>query len=700
MRALVRAYHESWIKEDDFVKLAAVGVNCVRLPIYFGDLMRHDGTFYTDYEGTFGYIDWCVETARKHGIYTLLDLHGAPGSQNGADHSGRTDGAQLYDSPTYRQQCVNVWKAMATHYRGNSAVCGYDLLNEPSKTFPSQMGPEVESIYTILYDSIRAIDPDHIIVMEAIWSWNLLSNPTTKNWTNVVYETHHYAWNADRATMIASMNNQISDITNNLWKQYKIPHLFGEFGVFGGAWNEVLSALVNGGMNWTTWSYKQTANNGWPLYYSNGKGQRVNVGTDSYEQILQKWSNWDTQNYFTANQAAVDAFTLATKLRGEPKRPNTSTTPVAPTITGQPQNTTVAENGSATLSVTASGSPLNYQWKRNGVTISGARGATLTLKGISLSDNGANFSVTVLNDLDTVVSQNAKLTVTPFAGPFVRKTLKAITLDGVADAAWDSAQTVAVGQAIIGAAPSATDFSGKFRTLWDDNSLYFLINVDDDVQSTTGSQGWDQDGVELFVDLDNSKGSTYDSNDFQFRFALNATTVWEQKSRITGVQCTRKSASGAYCMEVAIPWSTLGGAAPFEKLIGVEVELNDNDGASRENKLAWSATQDNAYSDPSVFGQMKLVSEKGPSAIQPLSSRRISTGVYGLQLSGQHLMITMPSAQQYLLALSTVTGRVVAQSRGCGPSASIPTDRLANGMYVVSVKSTRGQFSRQILIRQ
>jgi aryl-phospho-beta-D-glucosidase BglC (GH1 family) len=122
--------------------MAAEGVNCVRLPIYFGELMRDNGTFYTDKDGNFEFLDMCVENARKAGIWTLLDLHGAPGSQNSADHSGRAgDGALLYDSPTYKQQCVDVWQAIATHYKGNSAVCGYDLLNEPSKSFPNNMGP-------------------------------------------------------------------------------------------------------------------------------------------------------------------------------------------------------------------------------------------------------------------------------------------------------------------------------------------------------------------------------------------------------------------------------------------------------------------------------------------------------------------------------------------------------------------------------
>jgi endoglucanase len=56
------------------------------------------------------------------------------------------------------------------------------LLNEPSETFPGGMGPEVVNLYDRLYQAIRKIDPDHIIIMEAIWWWNTLPNPQEKNW--------------------------------------------------------------------------------------------------------------------------------------------------------------------------------------------------------------------------------------------------------------------------------------------------------------------------------------------------------------------------------------------------------------------------------------------------------------------------------------------------------------------------------------
>lgn len=82
-----------------------------------------------------------------------------------------------------------------------------------------------------------------------------------------------------------------------------------------------------------------------------------------------------------------------------------------PAITGQPQNQTVVISNSATFSVTASGAaPLSYQWRFNGIAISGANSSSLTLNSAQYS-NGGNYSVTVSNTLGSVLSSNATLTV-------------------------------------------------------------------------------------------------------------------------------------------------------------------------------------------------------------------------------------------------------------------------------------------------
>ncbi|PYT00857.1 MAG: hypothetical protein DMF63_06025 [Acidobacteria bacterium] len=82
----------------------------------------------------------------------------------------------------------------------------------------------------------------------------------------------------------------------------------------------------------------------------------------------------------------------------------------APTITDQPDDTMVSVGSSATLSVTATGSNLVYQWYKDGMPIPGATGPTLTFPMAQLSDTG-DYYVVVSNSGGTVTSNTAHLTV-------------------------------------------------------------------------------------------------------------------------------------------------------------------------------------------------------------------------------------------------------------------------------------------------
>jgi hypothetical protein len=85
-----------------------------------------------------------------------------------------------------------------------------------------------------------------------------------------------------------------------------------------------------------------------------------------------------------------------------------------PVITQQPTPETVSQGQTAQFNVVASGAqPLSYQWKKNGVNISGANSATYTIYNAQTSNQG-NYMVTVSNSYGSVTSQNASLTVTGF----------------------------------------------------------------------------------------------------------------------------------------------------------------------------------------------------------------------------------------------------------------------------------------------
>lgn len=83
---------------------------------------------------------------------------------------------------------------------------------------------------------------------------------------------------------------------------------------------------------------------------------------------------------------------------------------VTPGIVVGPKTQSVQKNTNATLSVLAKGGNLQFQWKRNGQPIVGARSATLTVLKMQKNDEG-NYSVIVTNELGSVESPAATLTI-------------------------------------------------------------------------------------------------------------------------------------------------------------------------------------------------------------------------------------------------------------------------------------------------
>ncbi len=92
--------------------------------------------------------------------------------------------------------------------------------------------------------------------------------------------------------------------------------------------------------------------------------------------------------------------------------PTPTPTPSPPVITSQPADARAKVGQTAKFSVHADGDrPFHYQWKKNAVDIRGAKKASYTTPPVTQFDNGALFSVQVVNTGGSVTSDPATLTV-------------------------------------------------------------------------------------------------------------------------------------------------------------------------------------------------------------------------------------------------------------------------------------------------
>ncbi len=129
MYELLDAYQASYWTEADFENCRELGFNCIRLPFWYRNLVDEDGRFY---KNPYEKMDWFVNTAAEYGLYVIIDFHGAPGSQNGSDHSGidgkdnKKDKSEFFFGPEAQKKSGTLLYNMGRHCKtlqGQSKRC-------------------------------------------------------------------------------------------------------------------------------------------------------------------------------------------------------------------------------------------------------------------------------------------------------------------------------------------------------------------------------------------------------------------------------------------------------------------------------------------------------------------------------------------------------------------------------------------------
>ncbi|KAG5651667.1 hypothetical protein H0H81_007863 [Sphagnurus paluster] len=102
---ILKNHWDTWITEADFRDIAAAGLNHVRIPIGYWAYEVYGGEPYI--QGQLPYLAKAINWASKYNLKVLVDLHGAPGSQNGFDNSG-VKTSNPYVSPTFSVQSSDI----------------------------------------------------------------------------------------------------------------------------------------------------------------------------------------------------------------------------------------------------------------------------------------------------------------------------------------------------------------------------------------------------------------------------------------------------------------------------------------------------------------------------------------------------------------------------------------------------------------
>ena len=106
-----------------------------------------------------------------------------------------------------------------------------------------------------------------------------------------------------------------------------------------------------------------------------------------------------------ADGSVTASFKIASKTIGKDQISNSILKYLKPEITAQPQASTIYAGGDGVVSFLAEGKYLTYQWKKDGVDLTGETNATLNITDANATNHDGNYSVIVSNDFGSVESR-------------------------------------------------------------------------------------------------------------------------------------------------------------------------------------------------------------------------------------------------------------------------------------------------------
>ncbi len=287
-------FRKNYITEADIQRIAELGFNSVR-PALNSRLFLSEGENPVYLDEGFQLMDSLIDWCKKYKLYVIIDMHGAPGGQTGANiDDSPKDLPELFMEQKYQDQLVNLWVKIAERYKDEPVIAAYDLLNEPlpvgtgsAEKYKHLLVP----LYERLIREIRKIDQKHMFTIEGYdWAgnWSLFNKPLDQN---IFYQFHYYCW---------AKPDNLGNIDYYLKKRDTLntPIWVGETGEKGNT------------IYWGTAQYFETNNIGfsfWPW---------KKMDTKNTPYSINKPANWDLISAYTSGGEKPDSI-LAEKALNE-----------------------------------------------------------------------------------------------------------------------------------------------------------------------------------------------------------------------------------------------------------------------------------------------------------------------------------------------------------------------------------------------
>jgi endoglucanase len=247
-------YLHTYITEGDIHYLKTLGVNSIRIPFSYRLFTNEDYLGANNPNRGFELLDGVINWCKKEGIYVILDMHAAPGGQTGDNIDDGYGYPFLFKSEASQKLCIDIWRRIADHYKNETIVMGYDLLNEPIATYfnKDEFNPSLEPLYKKITAAVRSVDKNHLVVLGgAQWDSNFKAFGVPFD-SKAVYTFHKYWTDPTR---------QVIQEYIDFRDKYNVPIYCGETGENKNEWVAAFkNVLEQNDIGWHYWPYKKMDN--------------------------------------------------------------------------------------------------------------------------------------------------------------------------------------------------------------------------------------------------------------------------------------------------------------------------------------------------------------------------------------------------------------------------------------------------------
>lgn len=254
--ARIKNHRHEYITERDFATIKSFGMNSIRIPVpyfIFGDCKPFIGCIQE--------LDNAFAWAEKYDLSILIDLHTAPGSQNGFDNGGISGVCKWSQQPESVEFTLSVLERLAERYGERKGLFGIEILNEPitenmwnifnvqnryqpvDKELASGSAPNslefLRKFYIDAYRVMRRHLPEEkaIVFHDGFELKEWKSFMREEEFKNVILDTHQYLMVAETFECEQTLDGYIKYIKDNFEKDIEemqefFPVICGEWSLF------------------------------------------------------------------------------------------------------------------------------------------------------------------------------------------------------------------------------------------------------------------------------------------------------------------------------------------------------------------------------------------------------------------------------------------------------------------------------------